>query len=1284
MSSESARARPVGPASWSGLSASERERLAAVLAAYELGEPLGRGACGLVLAARHRGLGRDVAIKVLSTPGELLQDARERFVGEARVLASLDHPHVVPIYDFVEADGLCLLIMERMDGGTVKTCQGAAGWTAPAACGVLLATCAALEHAHARGVLHRDIKPANLLISGDGVVKVADFGIAKLMSDATAVLTRTGTVLGTPAYMAPELIQGAPPAPAIDVYAAGTVLYELLCGSLPFPPRPDAMAQLYQRVNEDPIPLHRRAPSLPAALGAVTARALQRDPAQRYATAGELAAAVTQAARSAWGEQWLQASGVSVKTAVATVTPTEPPPTPPRFRILGPIEVSDEQGRLLSLGGLKQRAVLVALLLCANRVLTADALVDELWGEDPPPQATNALQTYISKLRGALEPDRKPREPARVLRSQPPGYMLIVNPADFDAALVEELCGEGRALLKHGRADAARERFADALALWRGPALAEFADQPRARAEAARLEDLRALALEDRIAADLALGEHAAVIGELQRSVVEQPLRERLWEHLIVALYRAGRQGDALAAYQRCRMILDEELGVEPGPTLKRLHSEVLEQDSALDGDAAPPQEEVEQSVAAHPAEVHPAPSPRPPATNLPAQRTALIGRSIELTEICDLLRRPQVAIVTLTGTGGVGKTRLAMQAGTQLLAEFADGVFFVSLAALSDAQLVIPTIAQTLGVIQGFQTLASSLAQKRMLLVLDNMEQLLSAGPALGELLGEAPEVKLLVTSREALRLRAECCYRVRPLELADPATIADTGEALRHGALELFAERARAVQSTFEVTHHNAATIAEICARLDGLPLAIELAAARTAVLTPHAILARITKRFSLLAGGPVDLPERHQTLRSTIAWSYDLLRDDQQRLFARLAVFSGGFTLDAAEAVCDADLDDVASLVDKSLVRADGERFGLFESIREFALEQLADDLRMIRKRHADYYLELAETAHPQRWREERALAARLQHEHDNFRAALTWLQDADAHRHAALTSALGWLWHVHGHFDEGRDHLRRALQAGPRDGVIRARLLTAAGELGGWSGEGAAATALLERAVELWDGLGQDQEVVFALQDLGWAHFFGGAEQQARSSMERSLRLQRQIGDDYLVNRAQVLVLQTLISLGEVDIVERLGVETLALATQLGDRRSVQHTQHFLADCPLIRGDCAAAQQRYLEALKTAIEIGDRIKMTAEVQGLGMAAAGLSDARRALLLCGGAAAELDVLGVDLSMMRFWIALLDRHLAAARAQLGPAEAAKAWQEGRQMQFADVMQYALDVAAD
>ena len=500
----------------------------------------------------------------------------------------------------------------------------------------------------------------------------------------------------------------------------------------------------------------------------------------------------------------------------------------------------------------------------------------------------------------------------------------------------------------------------------------------------------------------------------------------------------AGLTQEALAERARLsvRAISDLERGVKQRP----YKDTVALLAAALDLSAPERATFAAAACQHHPAAPARSPHPSPPAT-LPAPPTPLVGRAGEVATVCGLLRRAEVRLLTLTGSGGVGKTHLALQVAETLGDRYPDGVVFVDLAPLRDPGLVASTIARALGVKEAggrplLETLITQLRTRRVLLLLDNCEHLLAAAPQVGELLAACCGLTVLATSRAALHLRGEHEVAVPPLALPDPAQGADPAALARVAAVALFVERVQAVQPAFQLTAANAPAVAEICRRLDGLPLAIELAAAYSKVLAPPALLAHVERRRLLLTGGTRDAPARQQTLRATIAWSYGLLEAAEQALFGRLAVFVGGCTLEASEAVCTADgalpIDaqrGLAALVDKSLLRVtegtDAEpRFSMLETIREYALEQLAasGQAETLRRQHAAYFLALAEAIVPQLIEPQEARwLARLEEEHDNLRAALQWFVDHDETEKAArLAAALRWFWDTHGHVGamEGR--------------------------------------------------------------------------------------------------------------------------------------------------------------------------------------------------------------------------------------------------------------------------
>jgi predicted ATPase/class 3 adenylate cyclase len=643
-------------------------------------------------------------------------------------------------------------------------------------------------------------------------------------------------------------------------------------------------------------------------------------------------------------------------------------------------------------------------------------------------------------------------------------------------------------------------------------------------------------------------------------------------------------------------------------------------------------------------------------ATNLPIATSALLGRERELDELVAMLANGS-RLLTITGPGGTGKTRLALQVAAELVGTLRDGVFWVPLASLSDPDLLSSEVAQAIG---ARDDLAGFLRGKELLILLDNFEHLLGAAPAVSTVLASSGSLRVLVTSRSPLHVSAEREYRLEPLPASDAAA--------------LFVERARSIGRELAPD----ATVEAICRRLDGLPLAVELAAARTKFLAPEPLLERLHSTLPLLTGGARDAPERQRTLRATIEWSYDLLDSGSKELFVRLSVFAGSFPLSAAEEVSGADLDGVAALVDSSLVKPIGDdRFLMLETIREYALERLAGstEAEALRQRHADFFSTLAEQAYERRFDAEAEWAGRLELDHDDFRAALDWLTASDADGALELAGALGWYWLSHGLLSEGSGRLDRALADPSATGRARARALTALGSLTARYGDVDRGRASLNDGIGLWHELGDRAELASALDERGWTLMYHAADNPGSlAAFEQSLALRRALGDHPGETRALVGVCQVLVAMGDVERAESLSHELLEMAD--GDPRTVHFAFHFLADCALIRGDTEEAGRRYRESLRAALPLGDVIETSFEVQGVAMAAAG-TDPYTAVRLAASAAALWESLGMSISVP-FWDELLERYIGSAREALG-AEADAVWAEGRTLAFEDAVELAL-----
>lgn len=882
------------------------------------------------------------------------------------------------------------------------------------------------------------------------------------------------------------------------------------------------------------------------------------------------------------------------------------------FRVLGPVQAHDE-GKAVELGTPKQRGLLVALLLARGAVVSRDDLVEAVWGDAPPGAAPASLQVYVHGLRKALGESR--------IERHGDGYRLVVDPGELDLERFEALVARGRAALEHGDATAAAGHLGAALALWNGPALADLAGQPVAL-QAAELEQARLRALELRHDAELALGHHDAILGEIGRLVAAHPFRERLREQLILALYRAGRQKEALDAYRDARRTLVEELGVEPGPGLRELERAVLRHDASL---AAP----------ASPSDVRP---------RLPVPPTPIVGRRLETAAVEALLQREDVRLVTLTGAGGTGKTRLALAVAEELAAELPGGAVFVGLAQATEPALAVGAIAAALGIhaaaTDPTEAVVEALRRRPVLLLLDNLEQLLPDVLFVHDLLSAVPRLHVLATSRAPLRLSGEHEYAVPPLVV--PVQGAAFEQVAANDAVRLFAARVQAVDHSFRLNDENVEDVAEICRRVDGLPLALELAAAQARALSPSEITRRLGGALHLLVEGARDLPPRQRTLRATLDWSHELLGEEERTVFARLSVFAGGCSAGAAEAVIG--VGDVparlSALVESSLLRrsaeSGGTRFRLLETIRAYALERLREtgEEAGVRDRHAAHFLSLAEATGPQLVTSPSDdLIASLDREHGNLLAALEWAAESgDLATEVRLAVALRPYWSLRGDLGEARRVFEHAISVSAgADPALRAQALVHGAVFAYRAGDSATALAEWEEALVLFRELGDEEEIARCTGELG-------AAAMAQGDLERAAALWREAAAAFAAQGKHVREASVVCNLASVaaeqgDYVAAVetGQRALALQRELDDREGLAVSVHNLSRWKLALGEREDARVLAAEALEVTVAIGFREVLGYVLGTVGELALSAGEPERGALLLGASEAIFAVTGV-----------------------------------------------------
>jgi predicted ATPase/DNA-binding SARP family transcriptional activator/DNA-binding CsgD family transcriptional regulator len=963
----------------------------------------------------------------------------------------------------------------------------------------------------------------------------------------------------------------------------------------------------------------------------------------------------------------------------------------------------------------KARSLIKLLALAPGHRLHREQVMDALWPGLGMHNAANNLHQILHAARRALTTD--PAEGSRYLASQdeslvlcPEGDLRVDVDAFEEAAATARRAGEPAA-------------YRAAIELYAGELLPGDRYEEWAEGRSQQLHHTWLSLHLEMARVYEGRGEYEKGIDVLQTAVSEEPTNEQMHAALMRLYALSERRGEALVQYQRLREALSGELDAEVSSTTEQLSEEI---------------------AAGRLLGVHPTvpPTDEPSDTgkhNLPASRTSFVGREHEMIEIKRHL--VMTRLMTLTGAGGSGKTRLALEVARDLIGAYPDGVWLAELASLSQGEFVAQALAEALGVPGQpgrplADTLVDALRAKRMLLILDNCEHLVEVvGDLVGLLLDSCPRLRILATSRQALGAVGEVIWPVSLLSVPNVRSLPQVAQLEGYESVRLFVDRARQLNPAFALKPENGHAVAQICVRLEGLPLAIELAAARIKMLPPQALLERLSNRLKLLTGGPREFSERQRTLRSTIEWSYELLEESEKTLFGRLSVFSGGATLEATEAVCDVvgvlpvdALDGASSLLDKSLLQreegAQGEpRLVMLETIREYAQERLEEsgEAATIKRAHAEYVLALAEEAEPRLWgAEDAAWLDRLEREHDNMRAALSWSMEHDEVELALkLGGALRWFWFMGGYYSEGRRWLEAALgKEGPASEETRIKALAGVGWLGmnqgdldraeaaaeeglklsteaGIRSEVAAdfknilgeiarlrgdherAARLIEESLALYQEAGDKPAIVWSLGSLANLAGDRGDHERAKQLYEEGLSLSRELGGAELLGVYLISLGYTFLLEGHLERATRLNEEAVDLFRKQGRRGGLQAALDNLGWAALLRGEYAKARPLHKDSLLLCKELGDSTTTSESLEGLACIAGEKGDVELAARLFGAAEALREAVGYQQTPEES--ALREPFLQAARSRVAEATWEKAFMEGRTMRLEEAVEYAL-----